>query len=231
MSVRADPLLTGMAESDGPEPWAEELRSKAREAMGDREFAFDSSIDVSASRALHVMADQRDVDLLVLGSSDRGHLASILPGRTAERLLHAGPCAIAVAPRGFASKSDPQFRSIAVAVDAGDQSRRAVEEAASEAERQNATLKLVTVAPPITPTDPKSGNPMPLIEGVHDDARQSLNEGLALVPDGISVTGVVLDGDPAQTLIEASEDLISCSWVRAATDQSDTSCSATFRAR
>src|SRR3954454_6545387 len=55
----------------------------------------------SASRALYEAAESEDAGLLVVGSTRRGTVGRILPGSTAERLLHGAPCAIAVVPRDW----------------------------------------------------------------------------------------------------------------------------------
>jgi nucleotide-binding universal stress UspA family protein len=52
----------------------------------------------SAARALHEAAEADDAGLLVVGSTSRGTLGRVLPGSTAERLMHGAPCPIAVIP-------------------------------------------------------------------------------------------------------------------------------------
>ncbi len=45
----------------------------------------------SAARALHELAESRSAVAAVVGSSDRGALGRLIPGSTAERLLHGAP--------------------------------------------------------------------------------------------------------------------------------------------
>jgi hypothetical protein len=53
-------------------------------------------------RALHEAADELGASMIVAGSSHRGPAGRVVPGGVGERLLHAAPCAVALAPRGYA---------------------------------------------------------------------------------------------------------------------------------
>jgi nucleotide-binding universal stress UspA family protein len=69
----------------------------------------------SAPRALTELAEAEHADLVVVGSSHRGALGRVVPGTTAERLLHGAPCAVAVAPRGYRG-GDVRHLGVAYAV-------------------------------------------------------------------------------------------------------------------
>ena len=55
----------------------------------------------SAARALHEAAEEQDAGLLVVGSTRRAALGRLLPGSTADHLMHGAPCPIAVIPTGW----------------------------------------------------------------------------------------------------------------------------------
>jgi nucleotide-binding universal stress UspA family protein len=105
-SVCAEPdTLTGY-----PHPDIEDLGSdatSAQERLAVDLDAGDVSIEgralrgTSAARALHEAAEREDAGMLVVGSTGRGALGRVLPGSTAERLMHGAPCAIAVVPHGW----------------------------------------------------------------------------------------------------------------------------------
>lgn len=59
-------------------------------------------IEKSPARGLFELAEAEAAELLVLGSSHRSKVGQLLLGSTASKLLRASPCAIAVAPRGYA---------------------------------------------------------------------------------------------------------------------------------
>ena len=52
----------------------------------------------SAARALHELSETKGAGLLVVGSTKRGAAGRVLPGSTAERLMHGAPCPIAIVP-------------------------------------------------------------------------------------------------------------------------------------
>src|ERR1051326_2744527 len=47
------------------------------------------------------VAEDEDVDLIVVGSPHRGAIGRALIGSVADNLLHGAPCPVAVAPRGY----------------------------------------------------------------------------------------------------------------------------------
>ena len=57
--------------------------------------------DASVARALHTVAREAEAGMIVVGSTDRGPAGRVLPGSTAERLLHGSPCPVALAPHGY----------------------------------------------------------------------------------------------------------------------------------
>src|SRR5215218_2316022 len=57
------------------------------------------------AHALQTLAEQEDADIIVVGSSHTGRLGRVLPGSTAERLLHGAPCPVAVVPLGYRTRA------------------------------------------------------------------------------------------------------------------------------
>jgi nucleotide-binding universal stress UspA family protein len=97
-----DPLTAGHSGEELLEDIAETLEELRGElhaqgvAVDSRELA-----STSAARALHEAAEAEDAGLLVVGSTRRGTVGRVIPGATAERLMHGAPCAIAVVPHGW----------------------------------------------------------------------------------------------------------------------------------
>jgi nucleotide-binding universal stress UspA family protein len=58
----------------------------------------------SVGRGLHRLAEERHADLLVVGSSHRGFLGRVFVGDDTRDSLNGAPCAIAVAPLGYAQE-------------------------------------------------------------------------------------------------------------------------------
>ena len=108
---------------------AEELLLVARDALPDRDRVMIRAIPSdSAARVLTEVAEAEQADLIVVGSSRRSELGRLLPGTTAERLLHDAPCPVAVAPRGY---SGGDIRRIGVAYDGSPEADAALRAAES----------------------------------------------------------------------------------------------------
>ncbi len=94
----------------------------AADAVGAKAEPFPSS---SRARGLHDAALELNADLVVVGSSSRAGLGRVLAGNVALQLLQGSPCAVAVAPKGFA-KSQPSLAVIGVGVDGSPESTEAL---------------------------------------------------------------------------------------------------------
>jgi nucleotide-binding universal stress UspA family protein len=169
----------------------------------------------SAARALHEAAEQEDAGLLVVGSSRRGPVGRVLPGSTAERLLHGAPCPIAVAPRGWTARDD--LETIGVAYVKGDEGRDALRGAHALARRAGATLRVITVVKVglglYSEVEPRFvagqiGKTLEDVEGEHlAEARQAARSAVADLGDAVPVEVEALVGDPAETLVDVSQHL------------------------
>jgi nucleotide-binding universal stress UspA family protein len=146
VALELDPLATpahayerAMAEAD------ERLSASAREVLGETPFRLRAIGGVSAPRALHEVAEDESADVIVLGSTHRGGLGRVLPGSVGERLLHGAPCAVLVAPSGFAGRGRLQIERIGVGYDGRTESSHARTAAAALAEQLGASLEPITV--------------------------------------------------------------------------------------
>ena len=132
----------------------ERLFSRARRELGSLRFVEHPIRDVSAPKALHELAVAESADLVVLGSTHRGTAGRVVFGSVAERLLQGGPCAVAVAPKGFRRRPHTAFGLIGVGFDAGEESRRALSFAERLAHPFGASLRLIGVVPEEAPAGP-----------------------------------------------------------------------------
>lgn len=165
--------------------------------------------DRHPAKALHELAEAEGSALIVVGSSHRGALGRILLGDVGRALLHGAPCAVAVAPRGYAD-AERRLLRIGVAFDGSPEAWPALETGIGLAERLHASLAVLAVAEP-----PKYGysgsiaaiDPAALGGAERRDTERLLNLGRARVPADLPVEGRVLSGLPARVLAEASGDL------------------------
>lgn len=145
-ALELDPLATPAAAYERAMAEAEErLETAARSQLGTDDFTIRTIGGVSPPRALTEVAEDVRADVIVIGSTHREGLGRVLPGSVGERLLHGAPCAVLVAPSGFASREGFEIRKIAVGFDGGDEAGHAREVAAALGAELGAEVETVTV--------------------------------------------------------------------------------------
>jgi nucleotide-binding universal stress UspA family protein len=176
---------------------AESWLARARQRIGSETSADFTPVPApSAARALHFLAEERGAAAVVVGSSHRGRIGRIVPGGTAERLLHGSPCPVGVAPLGHREHEDRAFRVIGIAYDGGKDARAALVEARRLAEATGAELEVVGVLDP---------RPEPISRTLRATARDELD---AIAAEQEPKAGVrLLEGTPHEQLAVASHDL------------------------
>jgi nucleotide-binding universal stress UspA family protein len=158
--------------------------------------------DGSVGRGLHLVAERRGADLVVVGSSRRALLGRALLGDDARAALNGAPCAIAVAPRGQGHAPQPVER-IGVGYDGSPESERALGVARQIAARHGAGVSVLRV---VTFTDVGEHEP-PLDEGWPDAVAREVTrcgEELALLE---GVAGKAVYGVPREELAVFSRTL------------------------
>jgi len=165
---------------------------------------------VSPPHALHRLADEHDAALVVVGSTHRGPIGRVLPGSTAERLLHGATCPVAIVPRGYRARPQGEIRTIGVGYDASDESRAALAAACELARRFRAALRVIRifdsteVGTPGLAVGPAYAE---VYKDVEERQRADLDRCVAGLPQDIGAEGVFLGGAPHHELAEQSHSL------------------------
>jgi nucleotide-binding universal stress UspA family protein len=163
----------------------------------------------SAAHALHDIAEHAGAALIVVGSSHTGLAGRVLPGSTAERLLHGAPCPVAVAPRDHRTGHRALTR-IGAAYDGSAEAQAALGAAAAIAAATGADLAVIRVMEPLVFTGPTLA-PASLYLTARDQSRDALREDLdnAIhdLPAGVHADAVLLEGDPPSKLAAETERL------------------------
>jgi len=171
----------------------------------------------SAPRALHNAAEEFDVGLLVVGSTDRGHIGRVLLGSTAQRLVHGAPCPIAVVPHGW--KAGGGINTIGVAFVDTPEGHDALNGAVALARRASARLRVLSTAKEKGSSQTFGGGDALTPAVTYADVGSAARAGAerraeAAVADasGVEIEYDVSVGDPADFLVAASErlDLLVC---------------------
>ena len=205
----------------------EELEDAPRESL-DRLLAEElrqQGVDVdcqslpgtSAPRVLHDAAEELGAGLLVVGSTERGGIGRVLPGSTAQRLLHGAPCPLAVVPYSW-QRSDG-LHTIGVGYVDTAEGHNALDNAVALARRARATLRVLSAAKehPITETYGGGDAMTPALryEALASALRVSAERAVEAATSGVGDVEIEPDvsvGDPADFLIAASDqlDLLIC---------------------
>jgi nucleotide-binding universal stress UspA family protein len=163
----------------------------------------------SPARALQAAAEQAGAGIIVVGSSHVGRLGRVLPGSTAERLLHGAPCPVAVAPIGFAAHGLPEHPVVGCGYEATDEGMAALGAAEELALGLGGSLQVTQVVEPpsyLYDTGEMPLNMPELDARMRADADRALNERVGHLSARLhSAEGTIHVGKAADRLIALTE--------------------------
>jgi nucleotide-binding universal stress UspA family protein len=168
----------------------------------------------SAARALHELSEAEDAGLLVVGSTRRGALGRVLPGSTAERLMHGAPCPIAIVPPGW--EAGGGLNTIGVAYVDSEEGREALRGGHALARRAGAALRVLTAVKAglamYGETEPRTaeqrGRDFDEVEGeLRVRAEAALRRATDALDGEVAIATDAFVEDPADVLIRVSENL------------------------
>jgi nucleotide-binding universal stress UspA family protein len=186
----------------------DELFADAERQLSGVDFVRRELRHPSAAEALHELAEAEDAEVIVVGSTHRGELGRVYPGSVGERLLGGAPCAVAVAPRGFAQREPRGLGVVGVAYDGTEESKLALTAANHVAGEFGASLKLIAVVPHLHPMPARIGHTtVGYSDALRRHFRDVLDQGAAEVALGLDAETVLEEGEPAATLASLGSDL------------------------
>jgi nucleotide-binding universal stress UspA family protein len=205
IAVYADPMLPFPRSSRLKEDCAQILRAD-RDAIAP-EGRMRVVAALSPAAALQHAAEREHADLLVLGSDRRAAPGGVRAGRHARQLLYDAPCAIALAPRDYATQAQSPRRIVA-GHDGSPESVDAVAYARRLAAAAGASLRVITV---VDPTPPAIAGYDTLL-GLRSEwdemvahARETADAQLsALIGDAAGIETAVLEGVAGAILCDVS---------------------------
>jgi nucleotide-binding universal stress UspA family protein len=206
-------LYNPPVESGPPSGWRKALRGKAedelapaRERYGTRErTSFTATCGVSPADGLHRLAGELGAQAIVTGMSHRRGAGRILDGSVTEQTLRGAPCAVAVAPVGYADGAPHPARPIAVAVNGSDEASRALEVAARIARNSGSALRILGVVEQSAVWYSGYMGPGAGLD-VRDFVREDLERARERVTGVDDVRVETLEGEPSKALSRAAAD-------------------------
>jgi nucleotide-binding universal stress UspA family protein len=163
----------------------------------------------STPRALHAVADEIGADLIVVGSTARGRFGRTFPGTTADRLLHGGPCAVAVAPLGYRERAPDALERVGAAYCEGPEAAAALRLAHSIARASVGRLAVIRAFEGTVNVSERFGELGigEYVVNAREGAAADLDEAIQGLTDGAIVDAELVDGHPAAVLTARAEDL------------------------
>jgi nucleotide-binding universal stress UspA family protein len=187
-----------------------ELLERLRKANGDESVEIKAVPNPSPAHGLHVLAEKIDAGLIVVGSTHTGRGGRVLPGSTAERLLHGSPCPVAVAPKDYAHETADEPRIIGCGYDGTPAAERALDAAHRLAAAAGARLRVIRAFRPLAYDALQKGVPMGGVsynDHLLDRSSAELEEAIAKLEGEPRAEPSFDVGDPAKALADASEEL------------------------
>jgi nucleotide-binding universal stress UspA family protein len=163
----------------------------------------------SPARALHETAEREQADLIVVSSdalAEDRHVAAGVSGRQA---LQGAPCAVAVAPAGFAETADGCLAPVGVGFDGSPESRLALRSAAGVADAMGGELRVISVLARPAPAHPMFAftSYRRHLEQLREDAESRLHEVLDGLPVRPQIEPLVFEGEPTGVLADMTDEL------------------------
>jgi nucleotide-binding universal stress UspA family protein len=155
----------------------------------------------SVGRGLHELAERQRADLLVVGSCHRGMLGRVLLGDDTRAAINGAPCAIAIAPSGYAEMPH-RLGDVGIGYDASPESHQALAAARALAERHGSTIRALSV---VSLQNIPYGEPIPV--GWPQIAAGLVDDELKRFHDFEDVEGDAIYGEPSEELAHFSEEL------------------------
>jgi nucleotide-binding universal stress UspA family protein len=164
----------------------------------------------SPAHGLHELAEAEDAALIVVGSTHTGRAGRVLPGSTAERLLHGSPCPVAVAPKGYRGRPGAEPGIVGCGFDGTQSAQRALQAAEQIAAATGARLRVIRAFQPLRYDAPPKGVPMGGIaynDKLQERASEELDAAVAKLAGAVRAERFFAVGDAAEILAGASEEL------------------------
>ena len=151
----------------------------------------------SAARGLTELAEREHSDLIAIGSAKGAAGERIGVARTAGRLLHGAPCAVAVAPPGL--RETGPFHHVGVALDDSPEAAAAVAVAFAIARRDRSAMTLYSALQHVVDRSEEGSRGMRLA------LQDRLDRAADAAPNGVNPGTVLVYGAAGQGIAEACD--------------------------
>jgi nucleotide-binding universal stress UspA family protein len=201
-----------------PEPPATSMRASAERTLDEARAelsampgaVFRPVAETSPARALHAAAEEAEAALVVVGSTHRNVVGRVLAGTTAEQVVHAAPCAVAIAPAGYADREREHFGVVGAAVDGGDETERIARVAGRIARGAGTALRVISVTGSRDPEGQLYAGALGYrasMDASRELMTQALDRAASAAGGGLRVERTPLEGHAPDALVSQSHEL------------------------
>jgi nucleotide-binding universal stress UspA family protein len=130
---------------------AEELLEQGARLLGNPDTPRHIVFHASTGEGLLALAEREQADVIVFGSDYRTAPGAVAPQSSAQRLLHGGSVAVAIAPAGLRSQAKTSIGRIRIIAEAGDDAPAITAQSLAEAlgasitERNGGPVDLIVI--------------------------------------------------------------------------------------
>jgi nucleotide-binding universal stress UspA family protein len=176
--------------------WKTFFKEAEAELAGTR-VAHRTYVGGSPAKVLNNVAEDEDIDLIVVGSPHRGAVSRTCIGSVAERLLHGASVAVVAAPRDYRRRVHDGFARIVVGYDGSAEAGVALRRGATIAACEDIELHVVCATTTAVLAPGPFAGPSP---AVLPNAHEVVVRGVKSVDPDIDVRGKALEGPAARQL-------------------------------
>ena len=205
-------VLYGLPESE-QERILSNVRGHVREKIeaavpSERPYPFKLAeiTDSSASAAIASYANDKEVDLVVMGTHGHRYLKRVFLGSTAERVVQHAGCPV-LTVRATASVDEYEPRRILVPVDFSDQTEPLLRHAMHVAAEEGAEIDVMHVIPPqYLPAIYYGADPLPVpYDEIKKRTMEHLEEVISdVIGDAVKTNPIVIVGDPVSEITDTA---------------------------
>jgi nucleotide-binding universal stress UspA family protein len=153
----------------------------------------------SPAKVLNDIAEDEDIDLIVIGSPHRGAVGRAFIGSVAEGLLHGASVAVVAAPRGYRERVHDGFARVVVGYDGSAEAGIALRRAEAVATREDAELHVICASTSAVIAPGPFSGPIP---STAPNAREVVARGVRSVDPDVDVSGKAVEGGAARQLAD-----------------------------
>jgi nucleotide-binding universal stress UspA family protein len=178
------------------------LLEAGRAAVSEVPVEIDAWFDPSPARGLDAIAAARGADIIVVGPSHRAGIGLLLPGSTAQHLIHRTTRAVAVVPRGW-RPSGPLLR-IGCGYDGSSRAEAALRTAVELARRTDGEVEVVRAFWSSSLEGPVG---IAVLSELDARAQAGVGDVVEAVAGDVAAHATALVDEPAHALVTQSRDL------------------------